>query len=200
MLHFSLVDYKALPMILTQAARSLSVLLVIAALSAQESKESLLTKVAPILAGRPEHGVNGATTGTERWIVHFEQRSFELTDFRAAILSRRPAAGVTAIVTGLVAQVKKDQAAFVTAVQSIGGNVVQQWWLVNAAAVEILPTQLLFCVSCQTCHACNLTNCVRWRSLQPPTQATTMQMICRLKATSAWALQLVLLIPVKIPA
>ena len=144
MLHFSPVDYKALPMILTQAARSLSVLLVIAALSAQESKDSLLTKVAPILAGRPEHGVTGATTGTERWIVHFEQRSFELTDFRAAILSRRPAAEVTAIVTGLVAQVKKDQAAFVTAVQSIGGNVVQQWWLVNAAAVEILPTQLLF--------------------------------------------------------
>ena len=40
---------------------------------------------APILAGRAEHGLPGKAQGTERWIVQFATRSFDLQAFRTAI-------------------------------------------------------------------------------------------------------------------
>lgn len=104
---------------------------------------SSATQPAPILAGRAEHGLPGKVQGTERWIVQFATRSFDLQAFRTAIYTRRPAAEVAAIVAGLEQSVIADQAPFVAAVTKLGGTVVHQWWLVNAAAVEIDPAQLL---------------------------------------------------------
>ena len=57
---------------------------------------SSATQPAPILAGRAEHGLPGKAQGTERWIVQFATRSFDLQAFRTAIYTRRPAAEVAA--------------------------------------------------------------------------------------------------------
>ncbi|MEZ5962513.1 MAG: S8 family serine peptidase [Planctomycetota bacterium] len=86
--------------------------------------------------------VAGQAPGTERWIAHFSKRSFDLGAFRQAVLDKRPAAEVAAIVADMERKVELDQAAFVTAVRSLGGTVVKQWWLINAAAFEIAPGKL----------------------------------------------------------
>ncbi|MFO1076249.1 MAG: S8 family serine peptidase [Planctomycetota bacterium] len=99
--------------------------------------------LAPLLPNHSEHGVPGAVAGTERWIVHFARRSFDLSGFRGAIAAHRPAAEVAAIVADLEQRVIADQAPFAQAVQALGGTVVRQWWIVDAAAVEIAPNQLL---------------------------------------------------------
>lgn len=98
--------------------------------------------MAPLLAGRPAHGLPGAQPGSERWIVQFATRSFDLEGFRAAIQARQSAAVVAAVVAGLEQAVQRDQAAFVAAVQALGGTVFRQYWLVNAAAVEIPAARL----------------------------------------------------------
>jgi len=97
---------------------------------------------APILAGTAAHGLPGARPGTERWIACFRTRSFDLSAFRAAILARRPAAEVDAIVAGLERATVADQAGFAAAAERLGARVTDQWWLINAAAVEIDPTRL----------------------------------------------------------
>lgn len=112
--------------------------LLVASAIAQSTERS----AAPILAGRPEHGLPGAALGSERWIVHFASRSFDLSGFRAAIRAHRPAAEVDAIIAQLEQAVQADQAEFVAAIVALGGKVTNQWWLVNAAAVEIAPAQL----------------------------------------------------------
>ncbi|MCA8974114.1 MAG: hypothetical protein KDC98_05300, partial [Planctomycetes bacterium] len=110
---------------------------------AQAAPAPVAGTLAPVLANRPDHGLPGAVAGTERWVVHFRERGFDLGGFRNAIATHRPAAEVAAIVATLETQVEADQAPFVAAVQALGGTVVRQWWLVNAAAVEIAPDQLM---------------------------------------------------------
>ena len=83
------------------------------------------------------HGLPGAIAGTERWIVHFKKRSFDLSGFREAVYAGRSAAEVEKIVKGLEADVVADQAGFVQAVAKIGGKVQIQWWIINACAVDI---------------------------------------------------------------
>lgn len=98
--------------------------------------------LAPMLAGMPEHGLPGTTPGTERWIAHFRERSFDLVGLREAILSKRSAGEVAAITADLERRMQLDQAAFVAAAQALGAKVTHQWWLVNAAAFEIAPARL----------------------------------------------------------
>lgn len=98
--------------------------------------------VAPLLPNSPEHGIPGDAPGTERWIVHFSERSFDLAAFRNAIRGGAPAADVAAIVADLEARVKADQKNFVDEVKALGGSVVAQWWLINAAAIDIPFAQL----------------------------------------------------------
>ena len=102
----------------------------------------LAPRLAPIADDAPAHGLPGKTPGTERWIVQFAERSFELTAFRNAIHARRPAAEVAAIVLDLERAVIADQADFVAAASKLGARVTEQWWLINAAAVEIAPSAL----------------------------------------------------------
>ncbi|MEE9128227.1 MAG: S8 family serine peptidase [Planctomycetota bacterium] len=90
-----------------------------------------------------EHGIPGARAGTERWIVHFQKRSFDLSRFRKAIYDRRPAAEVDAIVKGLERQVVLDQRGFVAKVErDLGASIVAQWWLINACAIDVSPASL----------------------------------------------------------
>lgn len=72
----------------------------------------------------------------DSYVVMFAQRSFTLDAFRAAILARRPAAEVEAIVRGLEGAVERDQAAFTVSVRGLGGRVTGQYWLINGACVE----------------------------------------------------------------
>lgn len=99
-------------------------------------------ELAPFLANRPAHGLPGAQAGTERWIVHFATRTFDLSAFRNAVLAKRPANEVAAIVQNLEQLVQVDQQQFVQTVKGLGGTVPIQWWLVNAAVIEIAPGQL----------------------------------------------------------
>ncbi len=78
----------------------------------------------------------------DQWIVMFRARSFDLEAYREAILARRPAHEVDAIVGAMEQQVQLDQAAFVAAVERLGGRVTAQWWLINGAAVQLPAAQL----------------------------------------------------------
>lgn len=98
--------------------------------------------LAPVLAGMPDKGLPGATPGTERWIAHFRERSFDLNGLRAAIVGKRPASEVATLIADLERRMRLDQAAFVAAAQALGAKVTDQWWLVNAAAFEIAPARL----------------------------------------------------------
>ncbi|MDP6930592.1 MAG: S8 family serine peptidase [Planctomycetota bacterium] len=79
---------------------------------------------------------------TRKVIALFEQRSFDLTGFREAILERRSAAEIERLVADLDAAVLRDQEAFVEAVAAAGGKVRHQWWVINGAAIEIPSNRL----------------------------------------------------------
>jgi len=80
--------------------------------------------------------------GTQRWIVHFKTRGFDLEPLRKAILQRRSAADIEPIIDDLQDQMKRDQAEFVREVERQGADVVTQWWLVNACCIEVEPAHL----------------------------------------------------------
>ena len=89
--------------------------------------------------GEPvQHGLPGALPGTERWIVTFRSRSFDLTAFRQANLSPQATAeDVARIVADLEQEVRLDQAAFARLVRELGGRMHRQWWLINGCAIDI---------------------------------------------------------------
>ncbi len=87
------------------------------------------------------HGLPGSIKGTERWIVHFKKRPFDLQGFREAVQSN-DAAKVAATVRDLEAKVKAHQAAFQKVVESMGGEMVAQWWLINGCAIDVPPSKL----------------------------------------------------------
>ncbi len=109
-------------------------------ISAQERTEPSLipTLQSPAAqAGADQHGLPGAIQGTERWIIHFETRPFDLSTFRSAIYSRRPANEVDQIVRDLEAKAEAHQRAFVQKIQQLGGQLHAQWWLINACAIDV---------------------------------------------------------------
>ncbi len=84
------------------------------------------------------HGLPGDRPGTERWIVHFKTRSFDLSGYRNAIRAGRPAAEVAGIVAGLERKVLADQTGFVAKVENdLGAQILAQWWLINACAIDV---------------------------------------------------------------
>ncbi|MHC4814111.1 MAG: S8 family peptidase [Planctomycetota bacterium] len=96
------------------------------------------TAAAPTDVPADVHGLPGDRPGTERWIVHFKTRSFDLSNFRTAIYARRPATEVEKIVADLEHKVRIDQAKFTHKVESeLGADVVMQWWLINACAIDV---------------------------------------------------------------
>jgi hypothetical protein len=95
--------------------------------------------LAPILRGAPDAGLPGEVAGTERWIVHFEKRNFDLRAFRDAVRQNVHPQVVAGIVADLETKAVNDQRPFELALQKLGGRVVVQWWLVNACAIEIRP-------------------------------------------------------------
>jgi major intracellular serine protease len=83
------------------------------------------------------HGLPGRLPGTERWLVVFKDRSFDLRAFRAAVKGKNVAL-VDQVVKDLETKAKKDQLAFSTFVETkLQGDVIAQFWLVNACAIEV---------------------------------------------------------------
>ena len=83
------------------------------------------------------HGLPGRLPGTERWLVVFKDRSFDLSAFRAAVKTKNPSL-VDKVVKELESKAQKDQRAFSTFVETkLGGDVVAQFWLVNACSIEV---------------------------------------------------------------
>lgn len=113
-----------------------------ALLVAQAAAQTPGSHLAPILANTPPHGLPGERPGTERWIVHFERRSFDLLGFRAAVLTRAPADRAAAMIADLERRVAADQKPFVDAATRVGASIVAQWWLINAAAVDLPRSSL----------------------------------------------------------
>ncbi len=72
----------------------------------------------------------------DSYIVMFRERSFSMDAFREAIYARASQNVVAGIVQSMEQAVRQDQAGFVTDVTNLGGKVVDQWWIINAACVE----------------------------------------------------------------
>ncbi len=91
----------------------------------------------PAIGTTQAHGLPGNIPGTERWLVVFKDRSFDLSAFRAAVRSKNPSL-VDKVVQGLQTKVQKDQRAFADFIETkMKGDVVAQFWLVNACSIEV---------------------------------------------------------------
>ncbi len=112
-------------------------LLALAAILPVFSQDSGVDVATQVSAAQDEQGLPGDLPGTERWIVHFEKRSFDLSGFREAVFAGRSAKDVGEIVKALQQDVIADQKGFAQAVTKIGGKVQVQWWIINACAVDI---------------------------------------------------------------
>lgn len=93
---------------------------------------------AQVSPGPPALPIPGSEAGSQRWIVTFRTRSFDLEALAEAVSA--PAAA--AVVARLDTQAKADQKEFVAFVTREGGVVTNQWWIVNGCAIEIAPERL----------------------------------------------------------
>ncbi len=77
----------------------------------------------------------GITSDTERWLITFRKRSFDLSGFRAAVKSGSDEE-LDRVIKNLETRMRHDQAGFVTFIEDLGGRVTSQWWLINGCAIE----------------------------------------------------------------
>lgn len=86
--------------------------------------------------------IAGVKAGTESWVVHFAERPFGLDALREEMLGARNPEVVKSIVQDLEAKMQAHQKNFCADVVALGGTVTHQWWIVNAACIEIAPDKL----------------------------------------------------------
>jgi subtilisin family serine protease len=103
--------------------------------------------VAPAPTGDTQIGIGtepvpGLVAGTSRYNVTFATRPFDLGGFRTAIESGANAATMERIVADLQGRAIEHQTPFQQAIVAMGGRVVLQFWLINAATIEVKPAQL----------------------------------------------------------
>ena len=65
------------------------------------------------------------------YLIRFATRSFDLDEYSEAIRAGRSAAAVAEIVGRMEAAVRSDQARWVREIESLGGRVAEQWWIIN---------------------------------------------------------------------
>ncbi|MCA8972779.1 MAG: hypothetical protein KDC95_23535, partial [Planctomycetes bacterium] len=94
---------------------------------------------APATTAKP---VPGLVAGTESWIVHFQNRPFDLSAFRAEMYGNKNPEVIATIVKDLEAKVQAHQKKFCNDIVALGGRVTHQWWLVNACCIEVAPKHL----------------------------------------------------------
>lgn len=96
-----------------------------------------------ILLALPSFAVaQGEAPASERFIVMFEQRSFDLLPLKKAIADRRSAEYVAGVVAECEARATADQAEFDRALRRIGGRVDEHFWIINGCAVDLPPGRL----------------------------------------------------------
>ncbi|MEZ5962597.1 MAG: S8 family serine peptidase [Planctomycetota bacterium] len=77
-----------------------------------------------------------------RWIVTLQSRGFDLEAYRQAIASDVSVTAMDDVLADLDARMHADQAPIVEAVETLGGRVVAQWWIVNGMAIELPAAQV----------------------------------------------------------
>ena len=92
-----------------------------------------------VFTGKP---LPGTIAGTERWIVHFKTRPFDLSALTAEYHGARNVDKIAGIVRDLESKVEAHQKGFVADVVALGGRVFKQYWIANCAAMEIAPKHL----------------------------------------------------------
>ncbi|MCB9881719.1 MAG: S8/S53 family peptidase [Planctomycetes bacterium] len=94
---------------------------------------------APVTTAKP---LPGLVAGTESWIVHFQNRPFDLSAFRAEMYGNKNPEVIATIVKDLEAKVQAHQKKFCNDIVALGGRVTHQWWLINACCIEVAPRHL----------------------------------------------------------
>ncbi len=84
----------------------------------------------------------GDRAGNLRYVVTFSTRPFDVSAFRAAVLAKRSAAEVDAIVAHLERRARAHHAGFAAAVEAAGGLVHAHWWLIDGLAFEAPPAAI----------------------------------------------------------
>jgi serine protease AprX len=128
-----------------QFVRCLAVASICAAIaSSQDGTTSVPMYPDLPVSGVSDHPARGKQPGTERWNITFRDhaRSFDIKEFRDAVHQGAGAETVAAIVKNLELRVRQDQERFRQFVSERGGEVVIQFWLINAACIEIDPKHL----------------------------------------------------------
>ncbi len=110
--------------------------------AAQEQSPAQPAPQAPAMLDQGSEPVPGRIPGTRRYNVTFGQRGFTLDAFREAIHAGRTHEDVQAIVRELQAKASAEYANFAADVRALGGDVVVEFWLINACTIEIAPQDL----------------------------------------------------------
>ncbi len=84
----------------------------------------------------------GTRPGTERWIVCFERRGFDLRAKLAEIRAQTTASARAQKQAELEALTRQDQRVFGDFLRTRGGLVRQNYWVQNACSVEVTPAEL----------------------------------------------------------
>ena len=82
----------------------------------------------------------GADPDSQRWIVMFKKR-FDLRTLRAANIAGRTGEAKR-LVANFERRVVAEQGDFVRTLQELGGTVTGQFWIINAASIDIHPKHL----------------------------------------------------------
>jgi hypothetical protein len=77
------------------------------------------------------------TDGRDRWIVVFDAKEPDLTEYRE--LQRDDPAEAEGYVQKMRAKLAHDRADFEAQVQALDGKIVERWWMSNALTVEVKP-------------------------------------------------------------
>ena len=84
----------------------------------------------------------GLLEGTQRYLVEFDKRPFDLSALRDEMHGARRPARAAELIARYESQAQQHQAAFRQHVQGLGGTVTDTFWLVNGCVIELAPEKL----------------------------------------------------------
>jgi hypothetical protein len=94
--------------------------------------------VAAACPSKPEGADVRAVLGTDgkpRWVVTFDGPEPDLAEYRALLKEKPDEAD--ALAEKMRKKLEHDHAEFETQLQSLGGRIVERWWMSNAMTVEL---------------------------------------------------------------
>jgi len=93
-----------------------------------------LAALSSLHAQRPASLPDG---GSDRWIVTFTSRPFDLTPLREALASPTTAHTAATVAADLEARAAEHHAPVTALVTNLGGRTLRHWWIVDACHVEL---------------------------------------------------------------